>query len=161
MGLKTRTVQPAGLSGAQEELRSVGVGSSVGHGQSSRSGVLQGEVLILELVSVDGFASGTVSTGEVTSLAHESWDNPVEARSSETESFLSSAQSSEVLGGLRDNIVPESHYDSTGGGTTNADVKENLHGVERELERGNEVSWGDGDTEKIGKRACLLIGGTR
>ena len=59
----------------------------------------------------------------------------MEGRPFETEAFLSSAQSSEVLGGLRDNIVPESHDDSTGGGTTNADIKENLHGVERELER--------------------------
>ena len=65
-GLGLRTVQPGGLDGAQEELRSVGVGSSVGHGQNSRSGVLQGEVLILELVSVDGFASGSISPCEVT-----------------------------------------------------------------------------------------------
>ena len=34
-------VEPVGLDGAQEELGTVGVGSSVGHGENTGSGVLR------------------------------------------------------------------------------------------------------------------------
>ena len=66
------SVKPAGLSSAEEELTSVGVGSGIGHGQDTRPGVLQLKVLIGKLVSVDGLSSGTVVVGEVSSLAQES-----------------------------------------------------------------------------------------
>lgn len=59
-------VQPGGLDGADEELGAVGVGTGVGHGQDSGAGVLQREVLILELGAVDGLASSAVVVGEVT-----------------------------------------------------------------------------------------------
>ena len=39
-------IQPGGLDGADEELRAVGVGAGVGHGEDTRAGVLQGEVLV-------------------------------------------------------------------------------------------------------------------
>ena len=61
-------IQPLGLGRAQEELRPVRVGPGVGHGQNSRSGVLEVEVLVLELVAVDGLASSTVSSGEIATL---------------------------------------------------------------------------------------------
>jgi len=57
--------------GRDEELRTVGVRSSVGHGQQSRLGVAELEVLVLELLAVDGLATGTVTAGEVTTLEHE------------------------------------------------------------------------------------------
>ena len=68
-------VQPLGLGGAEEELAPVGVGAGVGHGEDSGPGVLQGEVLVRELVAEDGLASSSVVVGEVTSLAHEVWDH--------------------------------------------------------------------------------------
>merc|ERR1712038_1237232 len=71
------SIKPLGLSSAEEELASIGVGASIGHGENSRSSVLQSEVLILELVSVDGLATGSVMVGEVATLAHESWNDPV------------------------------------------------------------------------------------
>lgn len=40
-------------NGGDEELGAIGVRSSVGHGQETLLGVLQLEVLILELVAVD------------------------------------------------------------------------------------------------------------
>lgn len=40
-------------NGGDEELGAVGIRSSVGHGQETLLGVLQLEVLILELVAVD------------------------------------------------------------------------------------------------------------
>ena len=59
------TVQPGGNDGGDEELGSVGVGSSVGHGEQEGLVVPQLEVLIGELVSVDGLTTGTVVVGEL------------------------------------------------------------------------------------------------
>ena len=61
-------VEPGGLGGAQEELAAVGVGAGVGHGQDARTGVLQLEVLVLELHPVDGLAAGAVPGREVAAL---------------------------------------------------------------------------------------------
>lgn len=93
-------LQPRGLDGGDEELRTVGVGSGVGHGQQSRLGVLELEVLIGELVTVDGLSTGTVSVGEVTTLQHEVGDDSVEGRSGVAETLFTGAQGSEVGGGL-------------------------------------------------------------
>jgi hypothetical protein len=49
-----KTVQPRGDDGGDEELGSVGVGSSVGHGEQEGLVVPELEVLVGELVSVDG-----------------------------------------------------------------------------------------------------------
>lgn len=62
-------LSPGGLCSANEELRSVGVGSSVGHGQNPWSRVLQGEVLVSKLVPVDGLSSGSIVVGEVPALS--------------------------------------------------------------------------------------------
>ena len=78
-------IKPLGLGSAEEELASVGVGSGVGHGEDSRSRVLEREVLVRELGAVDGLSTGTVSGGEVTSLAHEVCDDAVEAGSLEVQ----------------------------------------------------------------------------
>ena len=59
-------VEPGGLGRADEELGAVGVGSGVGHGEDAGAGVLEAEVLVLELVAVDGLAAGAVVVGEVT-----------------------------------------------------------------------------------------------
>jgi hypothetical protein len=83
-------IQPRGHDSGDEELRAVGVGTSVSHGQEERTVVLQLEVFILELFTVDGLAlkrykrvsgrtlggplvklvtyTGTVEVGEVTTL---------------------------------------------------------------------------------------------
>lgn len=44
----------------------------------TRASVLQGEVLVLELVSVDGLSAGAIVVGEVTTLAHEVGNDTVE-----------------------------------------------------------------------------------
>lgn len=59
---------PGGVSSANEELGTVGVGSSVGHGQSAQAPMLQGEVLISKLVAIDGLATSSVVVGEITTL---------------------------------------------------------------------------------------------
>ena len=66
--------------------------------------MLQGEVLVRELVAVDGLATSSVVVGEVTTLAHEVGDDPVEGGALEAETLLSGAEGAEVLGGLGDDV---------------------------------------------------------
>ena len=62
------TFELVGLGIPRTNLASVGVGAGVGHGKDARAGVLQLEVLILELHSVDGLAASAVPGGEVSAL---------------------------------------------------------------------------------------------
>jgi len=125
-------VQVAGLDGAQEELAAVGVGSCIGHREDSGAGVLQGEVFILELIAIDRLATGAVVVGEVSTLAHESRDDPVERGSLESETLLPSAESSEVLSGPRNDIFSESHGDPAERGAISRDVEETIDHREEE-----------------------------
>jgi len=125
-------VEPIGLDGAQEELGAIGVRASVCHGEGSRAGVLELEVLICELLAVDGLAAGAVAAGEVTSLAHELGDHAVEGGSLEVErlalgasSLLASAESAEVLSGLWDHVGAEGHLNAAGRCAADGHVEEN------------------------------------
>lgn len=107
-------IQPGGLDGGDEELRTVGVLSGVGHGEETRTSVGELEVLVSELLSVDGLTSSSVALGEVSSLEHEVGDHAVEDRTLEVEgltrlasSLLTSAKAAEVLGGDGDDVSEE------------------------------------------------------
>ncbi len=63
------SVQPSGLGSADKELRSVGVGTGIGHGKDTFTSMLQGEVFVFKLGSIDGLATGTVMVSEITALA--------------------------------------------------------------------------------------------
>lgn len=69
--------------------------------------MLQLEVLILELVTIDGLATSAIVVGEITSLAHELRDDTMESGSLVTETALASAQSPEVLSGTGHNVSAE------------------------------------------------------
>src|SRR3989338_231280 len=73
-------VQEAGLDGADEELGAVGVGASVGHGQNSGAGVLELEVLVFKLLSIDGFAPSAIAFGEISTLTHKVLDDLIETK---------------------------------------------------------------------------------
>jgi hypothetical protein len=131
-------VQPGGHDGGDEELGAVAgldplarihdhgelssvvctddirVGAGIGHGQQTRAGVLDLEVLIGELLAVDGLATSAVATGEVTTLEHELGDDTVELRALVAEARSTSAQLLEVLGGLGDDVVVEVEVNETG-----------------------------------------------
>ena len=59
--------------------------------------VLQGKVLILKLVAIDGLATSAIVVCEVTTLAHELGDDTVERGALEAETTLASAESAEVF----------------------------------------------------------------
>ena len=100
-------IQPRGLDSGDEELRAVGVFPSIGHRQPAGSLVLQSEVLVIELVPVDGLPTGSISSGEVSPLTHEVGDDTVETGSLVAEALLSSAQGTEVLSSLGDHVITE------------------------------------------------------
>lgn len=58
--------------------------------------------------------SAYIATGEVTALQHELRDHTMELRVLIAKALLTSAKSTEVLGGLRDDIVIEGKVDSAG-----------------------------------------------
>ena len=127
------TIEPRARDEAEEELGAVGVGTGVSHREVTSASVLDGETLILELHTVDGLATGTVAGGEVTTLGHELRDDSVEGATlvvkglaTLADTSLTSAESSEVLGGLGDLIGIELHNDAAGVLATDGDIEENL-----------------------------------
>lgn len=86
--------------------------------------MLVDEVLIGELLTVDGAATGTVATGEVTTLEHELGNHTVEGRALVTLTLLGIAKLSEVPGSLGDLLVVEVEVDaaSLGGRGANRGV---------------------------------------
>lgn len=72
-------IQPGGLHCGNEELGAIGVGAGISHGKDSRASVLQDEVLVGELLAIDGFSTGTIVVSKVTTLQHEVGDDAVES----------------------------------------------------------------------------------
>ena len=66
------------------------------------------KALIVKLQAIDAFTTRAVPSGEITSLSHELWDYTMKGAPLEVQrlpllpnTLLSSAQRSEILGGLR------------------------------------------------------------
>ena len=72
--LLTKEALPCDSRG-DKELRAVSILASIGHTQKALLGVLQLEVFIGELLSVDRLATSAVSLGEITPLDHKVFDN--------------------------------------------------------------------------------------
>ena len=114
------------------ELRDLRVGAGVGHGEQTGAGVLELEVLIGELLAVDGATTGTlfrigkldtvpreerlrkthVVAGEVTTLEHELGDHTVEAGANVALASGLLAELTEVLGSLGDILLVEVEVDA-------------------------------------------------
>ena len=73
--------------------------------------VPQLEIFILEFGPINAFATSPVVVGEVSSLAHELGDDPVEGGALVSEARLPGAQLPEVLCGLRHHVTPQLHRD--------------------------------------------------
>ena len=72
------SVEVWGRTEADEELRAVRVGTSVGHRQDTLLGVRVPDLLVFEFLTVDALASSAIMICEVTALRHESFDDSVE-----------------------------------------------------------------------------------
>ena len=68
----------------------------------------------------------TIAIREVPTLYHEFLDDTVEGRSLVTKAFLSSAESSEVFGGLWDRLAVKTDHDSAQWLIAVSDIKVNL-----------------------------------
>jgi hypothetical protein len=90
-------IEPFSLGSADKKLGPICVWSSICHGQDARTCMLQDEIVILRFLSVDGPAISAITACEVTTLAHESWDNSVKGGTLIAKSFLFSAQSMKVF----------------------------------------------------------------
>jgi len=55
-------VQPRGDDGCDEELGAVGIWAGIGHGEKTWLGVLDLEVLVLELLAVNGLSTGALQS---------------------------------------------------------------------------------------------------
>jgi len=119
-------IEPAGDDGGDEELGAVGVLAGVGHGEQARLSMRQLEVLIRELLAVDGLATSAIVVGEVAALEHELGDDAVEARALVAEAVLAGAQLAKVFGCPGDNIVIELEDNPLGLLFANLDIKENV-----------------------------------
>ena len=128
---------------SNEELRAVGVLTSIRHAHETLLGVLELEVLIFELVSIDycasihvlvafflriltGFATSTIALCEITTLNHESLNDTVESRALISESFLSRGQSTKVLSSLWDGLAVKTDHNATHFLISMGDVEEDL-----------------------------------
>ena len=92
---------------ADEELRSVGVRSSIGHGKDALVRVRVPNLLVVEPITVDAHATSAISSRGVTSLHHEVINDPVEAVALVVIllSLLSCAECAEVLCRLGHSLV--------------------------------------------------------
>ena len=114
----SQTIRP---HGGDEELRTVRVGTRIRHGKQSGSVVAHNEALVGELASVDGLASVAIEVlsltrltnahSNISSLEHESGNHSVEdgvlvakIHTLSSLSLLSSAEATEVLGSLGNDI---------------------------------------------------------
>ena len=100
-------VAPVGLDRAEEELRAVGVGAGVGHREDAGALVLELEVLVLELVAVDGLPARSVLVRKIPSLAHEARNDSVKRRRFVPESGFAGAQLTEVFRRFRARVRSE------------------------------------------------------
>lgn len=62
------TIEPGGNDGGDEELRALGVGTSIGHGQVTGALVLDFKVLVVKLAAIDGLTTNARAVGKVTTL---------------------------------------------------------------------------------------------
>jgi len=113
-----------------EKLTAIGVFARVGHGQKTGSVVPQLEVFILELLAIDALTAGAVMPGEVAALTHEVFDDPVEGAAFVVQrltrlcnSFVAGAESAEVFGSSRHDVVEELKDDSAGSVAPDLNVK--------------------------------------
>jgi len=100
-------VEPRTGYEGDKELGAVGVGAGVGHGEQVGLVVAEQEVLVVELVAIDGLASSSIVIGEVSALGHEAGDDAMEVGPFVAEALFVGAEGSEVGCCFGDFLVEE------------------------------------------------------
>jgi len=101
-------VEPGSHNSGDKKLGSVGVGPSICHGEEEWGGMLELEVLILELLAPNRATTGAITAGEVTTLKHELGNDTVEYGALVVFAIGATfADGSEVLSRLGDDVVEE------------------------------------------------------
>ena len=91
------SVQPKARHKRYEELRAVRVWTRVGHRKHPAFRVLQRKIFVVELLSIDALAPGSISFRKIASLHHEIRDNPVQRTPLVAEAMFVRAQLKEIL----------------------------------------------------------------
>mmetsp|Transcript_10028 Transcript_10028/g.11699 ORF Transcript_10028/g.11699 Transcript_10028/m.11699 type:complete len:212 (+) Transcript_10028:124-759(+) len=116
-------VQPAGLHSGDKELTAVGVPAGVSHGQQAGNSMLQLEVFVVKLLTVDGLAPGTVASGKVPTLDHEVLDHTMKSRAFIAKTLLSSSKRAEVFSGLWHSLAEQTKGDALRLTATDRDIE--------------------------------------
>lgn len=95
-----RSIEPWGFHGTNEELTSIGVRTSIGHGEYARTSMLELEVLIRKTIAIDRHSTGTIVVGEVATLQHELRNHTVKGRTFVTVPLLPCTKRTEILSSL-------------------------------------------------------------
>ena len=134
------SIQPISFDSGNEELRSIGVRTGIGHRQDTRAGVLEVKVLIGKLFTIDGTASGTVVIGEISSLKHELGNDAVEDGSlvSVLLGVVATAEGTKVFGSAWNDVLEQFHGDAAKFGITCGDFEKDFRvgHCEEDLVRG-------------------------
>mmetsp|Transcript_12741 Transcript_12741/g.27556 ORF Transcript_12741/g.27556 Transcript_12741/m.27556 type:complete len:176 (-) Transcript_12741:75-602(-) len=109
-----------------ESTLTIGIGTRIGHAEDSRAGMCQREVFVFKATAINGFASSTVVIREISTLTHETWDNPMEGGTSVAKPLLSRTQLTEILSGLGYDVGAELHDKTPSGLVADGDVKVTL-----------------------------------
>jgi len=127
------TIEPASLDSTDKELGTVSVRTSVRHGEHTRAGVLELEVLIGELSAVDRLSATAIAVGEIAALDHEAGDDAVEDATLVVERLagrslplLARAKRPEILHCLRGGFAVQSDHHAARGLVVDLDVEVNL-----------------------------------
>mmetsp|Transcript_17560 Transcript_17560/g.33405 ORF Transcript_17560/g.33405 Transcript_17560/m.33405 type:complete len:251 (+) Transcript_17560:149-901(+) len=134
------SIEPSRLGSGDEELGSVRVRASIGHGKVVGAQVTEAEVFVREAAAVDGFSTPSIATREVPSLDHEVRDDAVKLRASKLHllsgrghTTLASTQLSEVFDGFGDYVAEEPDDDAARFFAVNFHVKKNAVGHDLKL----------------------------
>jgi len=105
--------------GGDKELRAVGVGAAVRHGQEVSAIVLKSRMdFILEVCTIDRPTTRAIEVCDIATLAHEAWNDAVEdrvavAQQASTLGLDTSTELPEVLTSLGCSVAIKTHVDRT------------------------------------------------